>query len=196
MGTGADKMKPKIILDAAINEILFTGRTPFAPDFITLDFTPFCQRSVNEASARRIKTALDPKTKLIGVFSDATVNQILYLFTENILDLALCPKLSERDLRRIAETTRKPLIRAVDSPKSAAIEQAARLTGTYLYITKLPEREVLKKFSKPYILPVSYADRDILPTINENYAPFALWLTNTTPTEIEKLIEIIDSIYK
>lgn len=167
-------MKPKIIFGPAVNENVFRKIASFRPAFYVLDFTPFQQDCATEASAKKVRRQLSEETGLIAVFSGNPVNQILYLLTEDIADIAFCFNYGERDLLRIAETAQKPLIRAVETSEPAAIRRAAGQTGTYLYFPEKPGRDLLKTLSKPYILQAS-PDEWNHEKMNDEPNLFALW---------------------
>jgi hypothetical protein len=189
-------MKAKIILGPAVNESALRKISALHPDFYVLDFTPFHRNCATEATAKEIKKALPVKTQLIGAFSKNPVQQILYLLTENIIDLAFCSNCSERDLLRIAETTKKPLIRTVDHMDSATVFRDERQTGTYLYFPKTPDLQILNDLKKPYILDVSNDDQESFNIRTENGGgPFAFWCKEADIEQTKRIIETIDSIY-
>lgn len=84
------------------------------PDYIGFVFWPGSRRYVSAEQAMRLKAALSPDIKAVGVFVDAPVEEITGLLREGVIDMAqLHGRESEEDVRRIREKTGKPVIRAV-----------------------------------------------------------------------------------
>ncbi|MFG6355885.1 MAG: phosphoribosylanthranilate isomerase [Acetatifactor sp.] len=84
------------------------------PDYIGFVFWPGSRRYVSAEQAARLKAALSPRIRAVGVFVDASAEEIVGLLREGVIDMAqLHGEEPEEDLRRIRELTGKPVIRAV-----------------------------------------------------------------------------------
>ena len=57
------------------------------PDFIGFVFADFSHRYIDKAAAKKLKAALDPEIKAVGVFVDEDVNETASYINENIIDM-------------------------------------------------------------------------------------------------------------
>ena len=161
---------------------LFVG--PICPentngaDGFLLECRPFRKNSVNESDLKKIREQA-PLSPRWGIFDAAPLNQLLYLLSEDLLNGALIGSVGEKDLRRIAETLRKPLYLEGTCKEKEVILREQRMPIAGHFFSALPEEEILQILTKPYILSMNTIDRnkDTAARLKE-YTPFALWCAN------------------
>lgn len=175
---------------------LFTGplrpnEVPPDAEGVLLDFIPFRKNSVSEADAKKIKDFLPASAHRLGFFDRPGLNQLLYLLSEDLINGAIIANIGEKDLRRVAETTKKPLFSDGTCKDADTILREQRMPVFGHYFQILPEREILSVLKKPWILSISEIDtlEDILAAAKENM-PFALRLeTPALTAEARRIIE-------
>lgn len=165
---------------------------PFPVDFISLEFTPFCPDWISETKAKQLKAGLDPNIGVIGVFGGGSVNQILYLLSEGIVDLVYCPGLAPRDQLRIAETRPNPLILPASAANPVGFGGAV---PRYHCFSVLPAEEVLKSLPLPYLLILDTEDESARAVLDSDTPPFGLWLPRLTTASAKNMDKLIDLLY-
>ena len=189
-----NRERPKIILPvdaAAMSPESQKVVLPFPVDFISLEFTPFCPDWISETKARQLKAGLDPNVGVIGVFGTGSVNQMLYLLSEGIVDLVYCPGLAPRDQLRITETRPNPLILSADANSVGFGGAVPR----YFCFSFLPAEEVLKSLLLPYLLILSTGDESAPAVLDSDTPPFGLWLPRLTTASAKHMDKLIELLY-
>lgn len=103
------------------------------PDYIGFVCWPGSRRFVSEEQAARLKAALSPEIRAVGVFVDAPVEEITALLQKGVIDMAqLHGEESEEDVCRIRELTGKPVIRAVKVGCRRDVEEWQGSAADYL----------------------------------------------------------------
>lgn len=157
-----------------------------------LECRPFHKNSVNESDLKKIRGKV-PTSFRFGLFDAAPLNQLLYLLSEDLLNGALLSRIGEQDLRRIAETIRKPLYLEGTCKEKEMILREQRMPITGHFFLSLPETEILEILNKPYLLSMNAIKKtkdniDIL----KKYPPYALWCN--TFAETKEAMEWINNI--
>ena len=70
-------------------------------DGLLLDFIPFRKNSVTETDAKEIRNALPAENLRFGFFDRPSLNQLLYLLSEDLINGAVIANIAEKDLRRV-----------------------------------------------------------------------------------------------
>lgn len=161
-------------------------------DGFLLECRPFRKNSVNESDLKKIREQI-PLSARWGIFDAAPLNQLLYLLSEDLLNGAFLGSIEEKDLRRIAETIRKPLYLEGTCKEKDAILREQRMPIAGHFFLSLPDAEILQILNKPYILSMNAVDKtkDTAAQLKGN-PPFALWCE--TPAEAKKVKAWIEPI--
>ena len=176
------------IISSDMETKLFTG--PICPedtllgDGFLLECRPFRKNSVNESDLKKIREQA-PAAARFGIFDAAPLNQLLYLLSEDLLNGAFLGNIGEKDLRRVAETLRKPLYLEGTCKEKEVIQREQRMPIAGHFFLSMPDEEILPILNKPYILSMNAIDRtkDNAARLKE-YPPFALWCA--TPAEAQE----------
>lgn len=161
-------------------------------DGFLLECRPFRKNSVNESDLKKIREQI-PLSARWGIFDAAPLNQLLYLLSEDLLNGAFLGNIEEKDLRRIAETIRKPLYLEGTCKEKDAILREQRMPIAGHFFLVLPDEEILQVLNKPYILSMNTIDRtkNNAARLKEN-PPFALWCA--TPAEAQEVKAWVETI--
>lgn len=151
-------MKPLILADFVRAE-----HSIAKADGVLLDFIPFRKNSVTEADAKQIRSTVSQNALRFGFFDRPSLNQLLYLLSEDLINGAVIANIGEKDLRRVAETTGRPLFLDGTCKPAEAIEKEQRMPIFGHFFQTPPDEEVLEILTKPYILSVNDPD-----TVTEN----------------------------
>ncbi|MBR5328742.1 MAG: hypothetical protein IKV45_00885 [Firmicutes bacterium] len=161
-------------------------------DGLLLEFTPFHKKSVNETDARKIKAQYPQATYRLGIFDAAPLNQLLYLMSEDLINGALISRIGEADLRRICETSHRPIFLEGTCKSTETIQREQRLPIQGHFFLALPDKETLAILNKPYILSMNAIEKNI-----ENakalaiHPPFALWCEPAATEETRRWADTI-----
>lgn len=175
---------------------IFTG--PIRPENIYhgdgffLECRPFHHNSVNESDLKKIRDQV-PKSSRFGIFDTAPLNQLLYLLSEDLLNGAILSRIEEKELRRIAETIRKPLYLEGTCKEKETILREQRMPIAGHFFLNLPDTETLRILNKPYILSINAIDKtkNTAARYKEN-PPYIIWCG--TPAEAKEAKAWIDTI--
>lgn len=84
------------------------------PDYIGFVFWEKSRRRVTAEQAAVLRKKLDPEIQVVGVFVDASCEEIISLLEAGTIDIAqLHGEESEEDIRYIQAVTHKPVIKAI-----------------------------------------------------------------------------------
>lgn len=140
-----------------------------------MEFTPFRKNCITETDARRIAEDCAAGTPRFGRFDAPSLNQLLYFFSEDIINGAVITEMEERSLSRLSETVSKPLFLTANTDREERLAQRERLPVSGLYFPHAPSLVTVEKRVKPYIFAFSEKEekRDITALLRTN-PPFAL----------------------
>ena len=131
-----------------------TEEAPGRGDAYLLEFAPFTKYSVSETDARRLRRRFDADIPVFGHFDGVPIKQLLYLFSEGIIDGAVIAAQPEKEVYRLCETVAKPIYITVRSVTERDLAAAERLPVSGLYLPPTIEGAMLKRRKKPCILPL------------------------------------------
>ncbi|MGN0962722.1 MAG: hypothetical protein ACI4PP_04010 [Clostridia bacterium] len=183
-------MKTLILLGPLGHE---TGQPP-ENGGILMEFTPFRKNCITETDARRAAAYYDTETPRYGRFASPSPNQLLYFFSENLINGAILTEADERTLLRLAETVKAPIFLAANTDREESLRQRERLPVRGLYFPSVPSSETLKNRKKPYMTVFPETRDEETEALFRRYPPFALHCK--TEDEAEKAARWIKKISK
>ena len=129
------------------------------PDYVGFVFAPDSPRRVSPALAARLKAALDPKIKAVGVFVNEDPETVTQLLAAGIIDLAqLHGSESPSYLRILMGLTRHGAIQAFQVKGPEDLARAKESAADYLLLDagagegRTFDWSLLRGFSRPYLL--------------------------------------------
>lgn len=129
------------------------------PDYVGFVFWPESRRAVTPAQAARLKAALDPSIRAVGVFVNEDPETVAQLLAAGIIDLAqLHGRESPAYLRLLAGFTSRPFIQAFRVKGPADMDRAEKSTADHLLLDagagegKVFDWSLLRGFPRPYLL--------------------------------------------
>lgn len=166
-------------------DVLCSENVTEREDGILLDFRPFRRNSVNEVDARKIQKSLPKDRYRWGIFDVPLLRQLLYLFSEDLINGALLSRISEKDLFRLSESFACPIFIEGTCQAAETIQKEQRLPINGHFFGNIPEEDVLSILNKPYILSMQAIDNTNEPAaLLQKHPPFALWCGK--PAEAER----------
>jgi phosphoribosylanthranilate isomerase len=123
-------MKVKICGLSRAEDISYVNEVK--PDYVGFVFAP-SKRQVSAEQAARLRKLLAPGIEAVGVFVNATVEEILSLLDGGVIDIAqLHGEETEDDIRSIKEESGKPVIKAVRVRESGDVAAWQETSADYL----------------------------------------------------------------
>ena len=129
------------------------------PDYVGFVFWPESRRAVTPARAARLKAALDPSIRAVGVFVNEDPETVAQLLEAGVIDLAqLHGRESPAYLRLLAGFTSRPFIQAFRVKGQADLDRALESTADHLLLDagagegKAFDWSLLRGFPRPYFL--------------------------------------------
>ena len=105
------------------------------PDYVGFVFWPESRRAVTPAQAARLKAALDPSIRAVGVFVNEDPETVAQLLEAGVIDLAqLHGRENPAYLRLLAGFTSRPFIQAFRVKGQAALDRALESTADHLLL--------------------------------------------------------------
>lgn len=174
------------------------------PDYIGFVCWPGSRRLVSEEQAARLKAALSPEIRAVGVFVDAPVEEITALLQKGVIDMAqLHGEESEEDVCRIRELTGKPVIRAVKVGCRRDVEEWQGSAADYLLFDsgmgsgRTFDWNLLKEVKRPYFL-AGGLGADNLEQVLAQVQPYGVDLSSSVetggykdPQKMRRVMEVI-----
>lgn len=174
------------------------------PDYIGFVCWPGSRRFVSEEQAARLKAALSPEIRAVGVFVDAPVEEITALLQKGVIDMAqLHGEESEEDVCRIRELTGKPVIRAVKVGCRRDVEEWQGSAADYLLFDsgmgsgRTFDWNLLKEVKRPYFL-AGGLGADNLEQVLAQVQPYGVDLSSSVetggykdPQKMRRVMEVI-----
>ncbi len=180
----------------AVNELL--------PDYIGFVFWERSRRRVTKEQAARLKSALSPRIKAVGVFVDAAAEEVAELARERIIDAAQLhgdesAEYTDR-LRSLAdcEIIRAYKIRTVEDVTAAENSNADLVLLDAGYGEGKPfEWELVKNIRRPYLLAGGLTAKT-LPDAVKILSPYGVDVSSAVETDgkkdYEKIKEFIAAV--
>lgn len=174
------------------------------PDYIGFVCWPGSRRFVSEEQAARLKAALSPEIRAVGVFVDAPVEEITALLQKGVIDMAqLHGEESEEDVRRIRELTGKPVIRAVKVSCRRDVEEWQGSAADYLLFDsgmgsgRTFDWSLLEEVKRPYFL-AGGLGADNLEQVLTQIQPYGVDLSSSVETggykDPQKICQVMEMI--
>ena len=105
------------------------------PDFIGFVFWEKSKRKIDVDTAKRLKSALDPKIKAVGVFVNEDIKQISKIANENIIDIVQLHGNEDSDyIKSLRNLTPKPIIQAVQVRNYEDIKKAEDSAADFILL--------------------------------------------------------------
>ena len=105
------------------------------PDFIGFVFWEKSKRKIDVDTAKRLKSALDPKIKAVGVFVNEDIKQISKIANENIIDIVQLHGNEDSDyIKSLRNLTQKPIIQAVQVRNYEDIKKAEDSAADFILL--------------------------------------------------------------
>ncbi|MGM9567414.1 MAG: hypothetical protein ACI3W6_04465 [Clostridia bacterium] len=149
---------------------------------------------MTETDARRIAKNSAADTPRFGHFTAPSANQLLYFFSENLINGAIVTEMEERSLLRLSETIRKPLFLTVNTDREETLGRRERLPVSGLYFSRFPALQVIRNRKKPYISVFPENPEEDIAALFRINPPFALHCN--TEKEAEQAARWIEKITK
>lgn len=174
------------------------------PDYIGFVCWPGSRRFVSEEQAARLKAALSPEIRAVGVFVDAPVEEITALLQKGVIDMAqLHGEESEEDVCRIRELTGKPVIRAVKVGCRRDVEEWQGSAADYLLFDsgmgsgRTFDWSLLEEVKRPYFL-AGGLGADNLEQVLTQIQPYGVDLSSSVETggykDPQKICQVMEMI--
>ena len=129
------------------------------PEYIGFVFAPKSRRYVTLQKAVRLKKALDPKVRAVGVFVNETVRNVAAVLNCGVIDIAqLHGNEDEEYIKRLRRLTDKPLIRAFRMKEERDIVEAGSSGADYILFDsgagtgETFDWKLIRNFPRPYFL--------------------------------------------
>lgn len=178
------------------------------PDYIGFVFTK-SKRQVNEETAEKLKSMLNPRIMAVGVFVNENTEQIIKLCKKNIIDIIqLHGDEDEAYIDRLKQKISNPIIKAVRVRCREDIDKAAdKLSCDYLLLDAFKEGQyggcgvvfdwsVISGVSKPFFLAGGISSENVIQAISE-VQPYAVDVSSKVETDgVKDKNKIIDMITK
>lgn len=195
-------MKIKICGLTRLEDIACVNR--LLPDYIGFVCWAGSRRFVSGEQAARLKAALSPDIRAVGVFVDAPVEEITALLQKGVIDMAqLHGEESEEDVRRIRELTGKPVIRAVKVGCRRDVEEWQGSAADYLLFDsgmgsgRSFDWSLLEEVKRPYFL-AGGLGADNLELVLTQVQPYGVDLSSSVetggykdPQKMRRVMEVI-----
>lgn len=105
------------------------------PEYVGFVFAPKSRRYVSPATAEKLKQALDPEIKAVGVFVNEAVETAAGLLNSGIIDIAQLHGSEDGEyIERLRRLTGKPVIRAFRVGTADDIADAEKSAADYILL--------------------------------------------------------------
>ena len=105
------------------------------PDFVGFVFWEKSKRKIDVDTAKRLKSALDPKIKAVGVFVNEDIKQISKIANENIIDIVQLHGNEDSDyIKSLRNLTQKPIIQAIQVRNYEDIKKAEDSAADFILL--------------------------------------------------------------
>lgn len=164
------------------------------PDYIGFVFFEKSKRNISFEKAKELKSALDENIKVVGVFVNATIDFIVELCDNSIIDFIQLHGSEDsyyiKDLKSKVDT---PIIKAVRVQSAEEILKADTLSCDYLlldtYVSNIVggsgltfDWSIIPKISKPFFLAGGLTSENVSKAI-ETCNPYAVDVSSSVETD-------------
>lgn len=149
-----------------------------------MEFTPFQKNCITETEARQAAESYPIDTTRFGHFVAPSLNQLLYFFSENLINGAILTEMEARTLYRLSETIKKPVFLAANTDEEESLAKKERLPIAGLYFPRFPAEETIKNRIKPYIAAFPSKPTEDLCALLQTAPPFAFHCKTEEEAEI------------
>ena len=150
------------------------------PDYIGFVFASKSKRYISPQKAKILKTLLDPSIKAVGVFVNASPENIAELLNENIIDIAQLHGNEDDDfITKLRSFSGKPIIKAFTIKSENDIEAAQKSTADYVLLDsgagtgQAFNWSLIKNIKRDYFLAGGLSPENALDAVKKLH-PFAL----------------------
>lgn len=163
-----------------------------SPDFIGFVFAGNSRRFVSAGQAAKLKEALAPGIKAVGVFVDENVDMVSMLLNRGVIDIAQLHGNEEEDyIVRLREKTEKPIIQAFRITGKEEVCKALRSTADYILLDSgagtgtVFDWSFLKDIQRPYFLAGGLGSANVAEAVKV-WHPFAVDVSSGIETDGRK----------
>ncbi len=150
------------------------------PDYIGFVFASKSKRYISPQKAKILKNLLDPSIKAVGVFVNASPENIAELLNENIIDIAQLHGNEDDDfITKLRSFSGKPIIKAFTIKSENDIEAAQKSTADYVLLDsgagtgQAFNWSLIKNIKRDYFLAGGLSPENALDAVKKLH-PFAL----------------------
>ena len=158
------------------------------PDYIGFVFAD-SKRKVSHDLARQMKENLDSNIVSVGVFVDASADEILGLFYDGTIDIAqLHGSEDEEYIGHLRQLTGKPIIRAFRIKTAEDIKAAERCTADHVLLDsgagtgEVFDWKLIKNMKRPYFLAGGLSPDNVENAV-EQLSPYAVDVSSGIETD-------------
>lgn len=149
----------KVKLCGLMREEDIKAANAIKPDYVGFVFAPKSKRYVSPEEAKRLKQALSPEIKAVGVFVKENPKQVAALLNDGVIDMAqLHGGEDEAYIKELRSLTEKPLIQAFVVSSAEDMQNVQECTADYVLLDSGAgtgvtfDWSILKKVTTPYFL--------------------------------------------
>ncbi|MGB4660463.1 MAG: phosphoribosylanthranilate isomerase, partial [Mobilitalea sp.] len=163
------------------------------PDYIGFVFAK-SKRQVNDSTALLLKSNLDPKIQVVGVFVNEDSNRIVRLCQEGVIDvIQLHGDEGEGYIRQLKSSVSNPIIKAVRVQTAEDIRLAEELSCDYILLDTYKDNQyggsgetfnwsIVPKGKKPFFLAGGINTENVLEAI-ESMNPYCIDVSSGVETD-------------
>lgn len=154
------------------------------PDYIGFVFCKNSKRYINAEKASELKSLLDKRISVVGVFCDEPYENINYLINEKIIDIA---QLHGNEDNTYIGKINAPTIKAFNIKNTACISNAKKSAASYIMLDsgggtgKSFNHELIENINRDYFLAGGLTDKNVGDIIKK-YKPYAVDASSSLET--------------
>ena len=129
------------------------------PDYVGFVLAPRFWRHIDPDSASKMKAALDPKIRAVGVFVDNPFEEVADYLSRGIIDIAQLHGAEDEDfIRRLQKTSGKPVIKAFKIESEEDVKKAQNSPADFVLLDsgtgtgKLFDWSLIENFGREFFL--------------------------------------------
>ena len=160
-----------------------------APEYIGFVFAPASRRYISPAEAAKLRQALRPGIRAVGVFVNEDIETVFRLLQEGIIDIAQLHGDEDADyISRLRDAAGKPVIRAFRVKGEADLRAAETFPADMILLDagagdgKTFDWSLLASVSRPYFLAGGLTPENAAEAV-ERFRPFAVDVSSGIETD-------------
>jgi len=160
-----------------------------APEYIGFVFAPASRRYISPAEAAKLRQALRPGIRAVGVFVNEDIETVSRLLQEGIIDIAQLHGNEDADyISRLRDAAGKPVIRAFRVNGEADLRAAETSPANMILLDagagdgKTFDWSLLASVSRPYFLAGGLTPENAAEAV-ERFRPFAVDVSSGIETD-------------